>query len=39
MKIGKTCPIFKVGNNLNAENYRPISVLGVFSKMYSQNYA
>ena len=43
MKIAKVSPIFKGGNNLQAENYRPISVLPVFSKilekiMYSRVY-
>ena len=33
MKIAKVAPIFKGGNNLKAENYRPISVLPVFSKI------
>ena len=33
MKIAKVSPIFKGGNNLQAENYRPISVLPVFSKI------
>ena len=44
MKIAKVSPIFKEGNNLQAENYRPISVLPVFSKilekiMYNQKFA
>ena len=33
MKIAKISPIFKGGNNLKAENYRPISVRPVFSKI------
>ena len=33
MKVTKISPIFKGGNNLQAENYRPISVLPVFSKI------
>ena len=33
MKIGKFSAIFEGGNNLQAENYRPISVLPVFSKI------
>ena len=36
MKIAKASPIFKGGNNLEAENYRPISVLPVFSKILEQ---
>ena len=33
MKIAKVSPIFKGGNNLQTENYRPISVLLLFSKI------
>ena len=33
MKIAKVSPIFKGSNNLQAENYRPISILRVFSKI------
>ena len=33
MKIAKVSPIFKGGNNLQAENYRPIAILPVFSKI------
>ena len=33
IEIAKVSPIFKGGNNLQAENYRPISVLPVFSKI------
>ena len=33
MKIARVSPIFKGGDNLQAENYRPISVLPVFSKI------
>ena len=33
MKIAKVSPIFKGGNNLQAENYRPILILPVFSKI------
>ena len=32
-KIAKVGPIFKGGNNLHAENFRPISLLPVFSKI------
>ena len=38
MKITKVSPIFKGGNNQQAENYRPISVLLVFSKILEKNY-
>ena len=37
MKIAKVSSIFKRGNNLQAENYRPISVLPVFSKILEKN--
>ena len=33
MKIAKVSHIFKGGNNLQAENYRPLSVFPVFSKI------
>ena len=33
MKFAKVSLIFKGGNNLQAENYRPISVLPLFSKV------
>ena len=32
MKIAKVSPIFKGGDNLQAENYRPTSRLPLFSK-------
>ena len=32
-KIAKICPIFKAGNKELVENYRPISVLPVLSKL------
>ena len=38
MKITKVSPIFKGGNNQQTENYRPISVLLVFSKILEKNY-
>ena len=44
LKIAKVVPIFKANDKQNIENYRPISVLSVFSKiiekvMYYQNFA
>ena len=33
MKIAKVSPILKGGNNIQAENYRPMSVLPIFSKI------
>ena len=36
MKIVKVSPVFKRYNNLQAENYRPISVLPVFSKIFEK---
>ena len=31
--MAKVIPVFKGGNNLDVNNYRPISVLPVFSKI------
>ena len=33
LKIAKVVPIFKVNGKVNIENYRPITVLSVFSKI------
>ena len=38
MKIAKVSLIFKGGNNLKAEYYRPISVLPVFLKILEKHY-
>ena len=36
MKIAKVCPILKSGPNNEFSNYRPISVLPSFSKIYEK---
>ena len=36
MKIAKVCPILKSGPNNQFSNYRPISVLPSFSKIYEK---
>jgi len=33
MKIAKVLPIYKANNNMNFQNYRPISLLPAFSKI------
>jgi hypothetical protein len=33
LKVTKTRPVYKRGNKEEASNYRPISVLSVFSKI------
>ena len=33
MKIAKVLPLFKAGNNRIVTNYRPISILPLFSKI------
>ena len=36
LKIGKICPVFKAGDKKTFSNYRPISILSSFSKIYEK---
>jgi hypothetical protein len=36
LKIGKLCPVFKAGDKTLLSNYRPISILPSFSKLYEK---
>ena len=38
LKVAKVIPVFKKGNRSLLTNYRPISVLSVFSKIFEKNY-
>ena len=37
LKIARVTPIFKSGGKDNESNYRPISILPVFSKVFQKN--
>ena len=36
LKIARVTPVFKKGSRLNRDNYRPVSVLSIFSKIYKK---
>ena len=36
LKLGKVTPVFKKGDKQNFENYRPISILPVFGKIFEK---
>ena len=36
LKLGKVSPIFKKGNSEHLENYRPISILPIFGKIFEK---
>ena len=36
LKLAKTMPLYKKGSTLNTNNYRPISLLSIFSKIYEK---
>jgi hypothetical protein len=36
LKIAKICPVFKAGSRFDLSNFRPISVLPVFSKVFEK---
>ena len=38
LKFGEVCPIFKKKDELDKENYRPVSILPVMSKVFEKDY-
>ena len=36
LKVGKITPVYKKGNRENIENYRPISTLPIFGKIFEK---
>ena len=36
-KHAKVCPVFKSGNQTEMNNYRPMSVLSILSKIFEKN--
>lgn len=34
LKVARVCPVYKGGNRNEISNYRPISILSVFSKVF-----
>ena len=36
LKVGKITPVFKKGNQEEFENYRPISTLPIFGKIFEK---
>ena len=35
-KVARVCPVSKIDNPMNEKDYRPISILPVFSKIYKK---
>ena len=38
LKIGKVTPVFKKGDQEKFENYRPVSILTIFGKLFEKNH-